>query len=470
MIRRQKDRSRAINSHFVVPAPTGLEYLPYQAAGIEYAYSRSRVLIADEMGLGKTIQAIGVVNAADRYSQHVLVICPSSVKYNWVNEFTKWTTNGLTAGCVEGRTGKDPQTNVVVINYELLSSHQDLVRSVEWDNLIIDEAHYLKSGKSDRTAQVFGRKRAKDEKPALRPIPFKRIMMLTGTPILNNPKELWPLIQALDPAGLGSDWFGYARRYCQLIEITRFNPSTGKDERIGWKWDGADNLQELQTIMRDRFMIRRLKKDVLKDLPPKTRQVIVLEAKKGLTKLLERDRLFYDEYVKQHGEDVPPPEFTESAKVRKEVAIAKIPYLIDYLKEVLDETDKVVFFAHHHEVLDAVKAAFGHAATGFDGRTNSTDREMAINQFQDPTSGKRLFAGGIQAAGIGVTLTAARIAVFGEMDWVPGNNTQAEDRLHRIGQKENVLIRYVVLRGSNDERIVEKCIHKQEISERTLDR
>lgn len=292
--------------------------------------------------------------------------------------------------------------------------------------------------------------------------------MLTGTPILNKPKELWPLVRVLDPTGLGSDWMAFARRYCELFEIEQFDPARGRKVHIGWKWDGAANLEELQDRLRSSCMVRRLKKDVLKELPPKIRQVIVLEPKRGLTKLLKREIMAYDEFVKQHGENFDAPAFTEISKIRKEVAIAKLPYMIDYMKEVLNEADKVVVFVHHHEVFDVFKSAFGDAATGFDGRTNNTDRQRYIDLFQNG-AGPRLFIAG-RAAWNAVTLTAASVGVFAEGDWVAANITQAEDRLHRIGQTESVLIRHAVLSGSLDERMAQKVIEKQSITDRTLDK
>jgi len=466
MIRRHKDESRAQSSHISVPVPQGLTYLPFQLAGIEYASKRDRTLIADEMGLGKTIQAIGLVNVIQ--PQRILVICPASLKINWTLEFEKWGVQDLRSTYIRGR--KDGLVgDVCVINYELLSAYGDQLRATPWDLLIIDEAHYLKSAKADRTAQVFGRRRAKGAKPKISPIPWARLLILTGTPILNKPKELWPLLQVLDPEGLGSDWFYFAKRYCKLFEIEQFDASKGRKVHVGWKWDGADNLDELQAIMRERFMLRRLKKDVLRELPPKTRQVIVLDAKKGLTKLLERERMDYDSYVKVHGAVVlESPAFIEIAKIRKEVALAKVPYVIEYLKEVMDENSKIVVFTYHHEVFDSIAAAFGSIATGFDGRTSIAKRQNSIELFQSdaPT---RLFIGGIQAAGVGITLTAASIAVFAELDWVPANVTQAEDRLHRIGQKENVLVRHIVLNNSLDQRIAQAIIQKQEIADKALD-
>lgn len=466
MIRRRREESRATHSHLSIPAPKGLEYLPFQRAGIEFAAARERTLVSDEMGLGKSIEAIGLINYRDY--RRVLVICPATLKINWCREIKKWSAFGLEPTYVVGR--KDSlRSTVVCINYELLKDYAEAIRETTWDLVIVDEAHYLKSSKADRTAQVFGRKRAKPGKPRLSPIPYKNLLLLTGTPLLNKPKELWPLLQALDPEGIGADWFHFARRYCQLFEIKRFDASKGVEVHQGWKWDGAENMEELGAIMRERFMIRRLKKDVLTELPPKVRQVIVLEGKKGLDKLLKREIIEYEKFAATHAPfDFESPAFTEISKVRLETAVAKIPFVIDYLEEALSETEKIVIFAHHHEVIDAIAEAFP-GSVRVDGRVSVEGRQEAVDRFQRDAN-CRLFIGGIHAAGVGLTLTAASLVVFAELDWVPGIITQAEDRLHRHGQKDAVVVRHIVLAGSLDERIAQVIIEKQEVADKALDR
>ena len=474
MIRRHRDASRSEFSHLAIPSPTGLEYMPYQRAGIEYMASRDRILLADEMGLGKTIQVIGLANYRDE--RKILVIPPATLKINWCREFEKWTAFDLKTHWINGR--KDDliaarDANVVVINYELLGYYEEFLREKTWNILAIDEAHYLKNSKADRTGQVFGRKRSRNDKPALSPIPFEKIILMTGTPIPNGkPKEIWPMLQVLDPEGLGSDWFAFAKRYCGLQEIKLFDPAQGKMVHKGWWWDGAENLDELQGLMRERFMIRRLKRDVLKELPPKTRQIVVLEVKKGLTKLFEHETLALEAWEKKYGDIlIDPPEFSEMARIRKEIGVAKVPYAIEYLKGVLNEIEnpKIAVWVHHHEVFDALRDAFPANSIGLDGRTNPRFRQDIIDRFQtDP--GLQLFIGGIQAAGVGITLTAAHVAIFVETSGVPKDVTQTEDRLHRKGQKDNVLIRHLVLNGSGDQRRIQALIRRQDIADQALDK
>lgn len=474
--------SRATSSDAEIPCPDGFSYLPYQKAGIVYASQRENVLIADEMGLGKTIQAIGISNA-DSLTHRVLVVCPSSLKLNWKKEWIKWDVKALSVGLISDGKKKFTEADVVVINYDLLEKWQTELRSVEWDILVIDECHYLKEGKTGRTQEVFGRKKTRTlkrtrtvtlengqkvkekydkEVEPLAPLKARRRVFLTGTPIVNRPKEMWPLVQSLDPNGLGGNWKRYAERYC-----------AGNQTRFGYDWSGSSNHAELQEKLRSRFMIRRLKRDVLKELPAKRRQIISLETdSKDLLQIIEKEKKTYEEYeemLKGGGFSFETPAFQEISRVRRETAVAKVPYVVDYLKGMLDGVEKIVVMVHHYQVVDPLVAAlreFGVVAV--DGRTSNVDRQKAVDTFQtDP--GTRIFIGTIKAAGVGLTLTASSTVVFAELDWVPGNVTQAEDRVHRIGQRNAVIIYHLVLEGSLDERMVEIIIGKQKVIDSALD-
>ena len=241
-----------------------------------------------------------------------------------------------------------------------------------------------------------------------------------------------------------------------------------KLERVGWWWDGAANLEELQEIMRSRFMVRRLKKDVLPELPAKRRQVIILEPKPQLAKLIAKEIKTYEEHAAGKTDyDQDLPSIGEIAELRKKIALRKVPYVVDHIREVLNEQPKVVVFVHHHEVGDALMEVFGSEAVLLDGRVSTNDRQAGIDRFQtDPVC--RVFVGSIQAAGVGITLTAASVAIFVELSWVPGEISQCEDRLHRIGQCSSVLIQHLILEGSLDERVVDVLIRKQEILDKVL--
>jgi SWI/SNF-related matrix-associated actin-dependent regulator 1 of chromatin subfamily A len=367
----------------------------------------------------------------------------------------------------------DPAWNhrVVILNYDRLKKFRAEIRQADWDLLIVDEAHFLKNGKSQRTREVLGGiKRNADREIVERvsPIPAKRRLFLSGTPIVNKPKELWPMLQTLDPTGLGSDWYNYAKRYCALWEL---KDRSGK--RIGWKWDGATNLAELQDRLRASFMVRRLKQDVLTSLPAKIRQVISVEPTSVVSKLITTEISSYQEYAEKLKDSTCFASFQTGSTVRKQLGLAKVKFVTEHLKEILNEKDhekdKVVVFAHHLEVLDQLAGEFPGECVQLDGRTSMDARDQAVRTFQsDPKI--KVFFGGLQAAGVGLTLTAASTVLFAEFDWVPGNNFQAEDRCHRIGQKDCVNVQYIVFAGSLDERIASTDICKQEVIDAALDK
>jgi SNF2 family DNA or RNA helicase len=457
------DASRALNSEIEIPSPAGLEYYPFQKAGIDYASKRAMTLIADEMGLGKTLQAIGVSNLLPEIRK-VLIICPASLKINWKREWEKWDTKDLIVALAKDNF---PMANVIILNYDRLKKFRKEIRETQWDLMISDEAHFIKSAKAQRTREVLGGIKRDANKVIVErvsAIPATRRLFLTGTPIVNKPKELWPMLQVLDPTGLGADWYAYAKRYCGLWEI---KDKMGK--RLGWKWDGATNLEELQEHLRASFMVRRLKKDVLTSLPPKIRQVISIEPDSKTKKLIATELLSYEEYGKQLKEGENPPPFSAISSARKELGIAKVKFVVEHLKELLNEREKIIVFGHHLEVLDGLAEAFPGECVQLDGRTSLDARQSAVDLFQrDPSV--RLFFAGIQAAGVGITLTAASIVIFAELDWVPGNISQAEDRAHRIGQKDCVTVQHIVLAGSLDERLAAVIIEKQEIIDAALDK
>jgi SNF2 family DNA or RNA helicase len=463
--RDRQDPSRAEHSDFIVPTPAGKAFLPYQLAGIEYMLQRGDVLLADVMGIGKTIEAIGVSNAMP-HVRSVLIVCPATLKDNWKKEWEAWDTKGLSVGIAKKTL---PDTDIAIINYDVLKKFRTPIRNRRWDILIADEIHYAKNKKAIRTREVLGGiKRNSEGKIVDRvsAITALKRLYLSGTP-MRKPKDLWPLLQVVDPDGLGSNWHAFAKRYCGLFEIERWNPTIGKKEHVGWKWDGAENLAELQTVMRQRFMLRRLKKDVLKDLPPKRRQIILIEGNKKLDKLLKDERIEYDKYKKFEG-DINV-EFGEMSRLREEIGLATVPFALKYIEEALENEDKVVIFARHHSVIDKIAAALGNAMVVLDGRTPIGKRQEIIDRFQnDPTV--RGFIGSIKAAGVGTTLTAASLAIFVEEEWTPDDLTQAEDRLHRKTQTRGVNIQHLLIKNSLDEKMISHIIEEQERIDAALDK
>lgn len=462
------EASQATNCDLDFPVPAGLSYLPYQKAGIAYAQSHQNVLIADEMGLGKTIQAIGVINTTPD-AKKILVICPASLRLNWKREIEKWSIRRFS---VEIATSAGvPDSDIVIVNYDILAKLSNALKATEWDLLISDESHYLKNPRAQRTQAVLGDRNTS-------PIPAKRRVFLTGTPILNRPIELFPLLQLLDPSGLGKSVTSFGKRYC-----------AGVQSQYGWDFSGASNLDELQARLRSTVMVRRLKADVLSDLPAKRRQVIEFSVNGGAEAVLAEQKAYaaHQDRLAQLKADVEAAKlgdneedyrkaisalsagyevsFEEMASIRHEVALAKIPYIVEHVTDALDG-GPVILFAHHKDVVSALKNQFPDAVV-LTGDTPLVERQAAVDAFQNGQT--NLFIGTIKAAGVGLTLTRSAHVIFAELDWVPGNISQAEDRAHRIGQTNSVLIQHLVLEGSLDAQMAKTLIEKQEIIERAVD-
>ena len=317
------------------------------------------------------------------------------------------------------------------------------------------------------------------KKRKVKPIPTKHTILLTGTPILNRPIEIFPLIHFLNP-GRWANSFKFGLEFCG-----------GHKNRWGWDFSGSSNSETLQEELRSTIMIRRLKKEVLKELPPKRRQIIEIPIEEiKLKKIIEEEKIFWEtnETEKQRLKDrikelkggneeyiettkklknVKNILFQEMSSLRRKTAIAKIPFAIEYLKEILETNEKVVCFAHHKEVIEKIFQHFQENSAVITGSVPPEKRQAEIDRFQnDP--GCHLFVGSIKAAGVGITLTAASHAVFVELDWTPAIMSQSEDRLHRKGQEQSVLIQHLVFNNSLDAKMAKMLIEKQKIIDKIV--
>lgn len=444
----QIERSLSPDSAFQPRAPEGLSYLPFQRAGIEYAIQGKNTLIGDEMGLGKTIQAIGVINQLRLKS--ALLICPAFLKLNWKRELEKWLVDDLSVGIADSK--HFPQTDIVIINYDILKNFGEFKKagrgtsffpgpelSRHWDIRITDEAHYAKNPKAKRSKAVFA-------------IEADRKLALTGTPITNRPIELQPILEDLDP-----EWqfWPYAKRYCAAHRTS-----------FGWDFSGASNLDELQERLRSSLMVRRLKKDVLKDLPPKVRQVIPMEGSE--ISILERFGIdptaSWGDIVQQFSSTTEG--FEALSKIRHEIALGKVPAALEFVNGALEDGPLLVF-CHHKDVAEQLHEAISGSVLAHGGHSKEA-RDQSVQQFQAGSTD--CFIGTIGACGVGLTLTRASRVIFVELDWVPGNVSQAEDRAHRIGQEDTVLVQHLVVDGGLDAYIAQTIVNKQAVIDAALDR
>lgn len=474
------EASRATTSDAVLPCPDGLAYMPFQKAGIVVMRDRANNLLADEQGLGKTVQAIGLINC-DPTIKRVLIVCPSSLKINWRNELNRWLVRPAKVGVqVAGEEWVGSHADIIVLNYDILGKFPQIFAET-WDLLVADEAHFLKSRTAKRTKLLLGTSK-KADRAEFPGVQARRKVLMTGTPVLNRPIEIFTLLDALQP---GKWTFKDKVRYC--------NATQG---RWGWDFSGAAHLDELQMRLRRDIMTRRLKRDVLKDLPPKRRQVIEFSAngdagliaeeaaqfaghEDGITQLkalAEAAKLCDDEqgYKEAVGALAKAYRvaFDEIAKVRHQVALAKLDKVVEHVHNVLEDTQKAVLFVHHHDVTDRLAAEFaGVGVLVVDGRTPNEERQPAVTKFNtDPTN--RVLILGIRAAGIGLSVKAS-VEIFAELDWTPGVVAQAEDRCHGIGrgiEGEPLLVQHLVLEGSLDARMARIICQKQDVADRALDK
>jgi len=423
-------------------APEGLAYTDFQNTAIEFALSRKDTLIADEMGLGKTIETIGVINT-DQTLNKILIVTTASLKENWKDELELWLMRDLSIFIVGKKTKQFPKSQIVIINYDILEKWEDDIEKYRWDLLVLDESHYIKNSGSLR-AQVVTDLRNR----------FSKRIFLTGTPVLSRPIELWTTIHIMKPEGLPTKKWKYGIKYCE-----------GERGEYGWNFKGASNLQELRKKLLSTIMIRRTKREVMKEFPKKVRQVISLSSEGIRERIQEEQALLTVLRGKEK-----KLQFSEISRARHQTAIIKIPYVLSYVEDTLENLDKVVVFAYHHCMIDGLREGLAKKKIPtviLDGRVKVTDRMSLVKKFRDMEKG--VFLGQIRTAGMGISLVTASTAILAELDWVPGWITQAEDRLWRYGQKNFVHIIHLVFQGSIDSRLVKVLIRKQQIVNKILD-
>jgi SWI/SNF-related matrix-associated actin-dependent regulator of chromatin subfamily A-like protein 1 len=490
--------SRASSADIEIPCPEGLSFMPFQKAGVAYCLERDAVLLGDEMGLGKSIETIGVINA-DMKARKILLICPASLKINWRREIEKWCMRvpnilTLSGSPTSGREDllrtlfdvtrrRGAEVDVCIINFDILHKWEAQLVAHGWDLLVIDEAHKMKGGKKTKRGAA-GLKLSKVA---------RRKLLLTGTPIPNRVSELLPLLEMLGAVDQFGGGWNFLQRY-----------AGAHNNGFGWQFDDAAHLGELNDKLRSTVMIRRLKTEVLKELPRKRRQVIELPPVTSQQKsLIERERTAEQRKVELRQElrarvelakaSEDPDEhrravsalrdgmraaFDEMSKLRHETAVAKLPQAIEHIEDMLEECGKIVLGAHHRDVIEMLVEHFNHqreatygegVAVKLYGGMSQDEKQASVDRFQrDPSC--RLFVGSIQAAGVGLTLTAASTVILVELDWVPANVSQFEDRVLRIGQEaDSVLVQHLVLEGSLDARMARTLIQKQEIADKALD-
>lgn len=414
-----------------------------------------RALLADEMGLGKTLQFLATLRRNHKRCMPAVVVCPASLKWNWARESLMHI--GCRAYIAEGRTPPDhapikANIRLVIINYEILPYWMDWLEDLNPQLVGVDECQYIKNRDAQRTKSV---------KMLCRNRPH--IVMMSGTPLTSRPAELWPALNILMPEEFNS-FMTYAWDYCK----PRRTP-------WGWEYKGATNLDELHELLTETCMIRRRKTDVLHELPDKTRVVIPFDLPRHARKEYEyAESNFMRWLAKSSGK-------ATAKRARKAEQLVKMGYLkrlaaslkydstTEWVDNFFDDTDgKLVLFGVHQKIIKPLVERYKSMAVFVDGSVTGHKRQVAVDQFQ--TKDKvRLFVGNLQAAGVGLTLTAAHNAAFAELGWTPGEHTQGEDRIHRIGQSNAATCYYLVARNTIEEDLCRILQEKQAVLEATLD-
>lgn len=440
--------SMATDADIEIPKPLcGKEFFPFQKAGIAFSLAVGNTLFADEPGLGKTIQSIGVMNVKD--TRRNLIVCPASLQLNWKKEIELWSHRKPKVVVYDkGASQKDLRdcTHVIVSAGKTSSSHhvKEIIKLGPFDLGVFDEVHFFKNPKAKRTKFAFAAN-------GLISV-CKTVHAISGTPIVNRPMEIFPVVRALKWEAINRmSQFEFGMNYC----------AGWKTPWGAWDFSGASNLPMLGRRLRAGLMVRRKKVDVLKDLPEKQIGLVYCSESKDEQLILSRMGQFD---LSDMSKRVATAEFSGLSELRHELGISKVPFVADYVRTQFEGGHKkILLFAHHKEVVRLL----GEELKDFNpvcvtGETNTTVRQECVDKFQTMPQVK-VFIATIGSMSVGHTLTAASYVIFAEPDWVPGNNEQAMDRTHRIGQKNNVLVEFIVHEGSVDERVVKEVLKKMEV-------
>ena len=438
--------------------------LNFQKEGLDFLLKSSgNALLADEMGLGKTVQTLSYV-ATEKQTFPLLVVAPLVTLNNWEREIEKFLKKKSRNGRILDssspsvtliRTGKSkelPKTDIYVINYELLFKRSDDLSKVGIKTLVCDEVHNLRSKTTQKYKSV--------KKLAALPSVTYRIG-LSGTPIYNRGSEIWPIIDILKPGLLGS-FKEFCEYFCYVNE---------KGKAIVLENKRASLRNELQKHV----MLRRKKSDVLKELKDKVRYKEVIASDTDYY-LEELDKIWKKLEEEQK---VAETEFSKSASYHRAIqserqiaGVAKLPHVINFVKNIMEIEESVVVFCHHkviHKLLHESLQEF--SPVSIIGGQSDSFRQGQIDKFQKGES--KLMIAGIRAGNVGINLTRAKYVIFAELDWSPAIHRQAEDRLHRIGQKNTVFAYYLIGNGTLDDHVanilVDKSYEIDAIMDETVD-
>lgn len=430
------------------------ELREFQKAGIDYLLRSKRSFLADDMGLGKTLQSLATVEIASAFPS--IIVCPAVVKLNWISEISKWFPDRSVLR-IDGRNASTDllgsNHDFYILNWDILEAWEDRLFELKAHSVIFDESHYAKNHKAKRSksAKIV----AKDP---------EYIFCLSGTPILNRNHELVSQLQILGRLDIFGGYWPFVKRYCGARKI-QF-----PGRKPFWEMNESLHTEELNRILRSNCYIRRTKNDVLKDLPPKQRTFIEIEPR-HMTNYRRASSNFLNWIMEKEAEneqwlasieDMDPDAQLEAIEERRDeveqkvernellmklvelrgiATDAKMEQCIEWIEDFMESGEKLVVFVWHRRAAENISRIF--SCNAITGETSHDDRFEYARDFQENPDTKMIVCN-IKAGGVGINLFAAQNALFVEQDWTPGNNDQAEDRLHRIGQEGSVNCWYII--------------------------
>ncbi|HET6517699.1 MAG TPA: DEAD/DEAH box helicase [Nitrosopumilaceae archaeon] len=425
--------------------------LNFQKEGLDFLLKSSgNALLADEMGLGKTVETLAYLST-EKQAFPVLVVAPLVTLNNWQREIEKFMKRKSRNGrIVENkvptstiiRRGKSEELgkfDFYIINYDLLFKRSNDLSKLDIRTIVCDEVQNLRS----KTTKKYDAVKKLASLPSI-----KYRIGLSGTPIYNRGSEIWPIVDILRPGLLGN-FNEFCEYFCYVNE---------KGKAIVLK----NKRESLRHQLQKHVMLRRRKTDVLKELKDKVRYKEVIDADTNYY-FNELDRIW--KKLEEEQKDAESA-FDKSASYQRAIqserqaaGIAKLPHVINFVSNIMEIEESVVVFCHHksiHNLLHQNLSDF--SPVSIIGGQSDKVRQEQIDKFQNGES--KLMIAGLRAGNVGINLNRARYVIFAELDWSPAIHRQAEDRLHRIGQKNTVFAYYLIGNGTLDNHVANVLVDK----------
>lgn len=452
-IKKGKSLKETMNSNIQINNIKG-ELYEFQKATVDWIINnKGRGLVSLDMGLGKTYCSLAYI--AHTKKEKTLVIVPASMKYSWADEVSKWTKLKALVINSKSELGLKEYNNhdIIILNYDILKKFLIFLTSVKFDCLIVDESTYIKNPSSIRSKAV--------KKISQR---IESVILLSGSPILNRIIELYTSLNILDQK-TWNDYYGFARRYCAAYQSP-------------WGLDisGSSNVPELKERI-DKYIIRKRKEEVLKDLPEKKFIDVPIRLENSIQKkyqLLENSLKTYlrDTKNKTRAEiqkSLLAEALVKLNELRQLTSEGKIESTKELIQSIINSGEKVIVFSSFIFPLETFKNHFEKESVMIIGSTSDIDRKKAIDEFQDNPEIK-IFFGGINSASMGITLTAASNVIFLDLDWTPEVMRQGFSRIDRIGQEADSISIYQMLAlNTVDQKMLKILKTKREIINKLID-